>query len=97
MFSICTTILLLAATAAAQEAKEIDRGWFGVGSAKKLLPVDDRSLELLEQARIQPNLTRSVKFNPFDRDPVSQADSDLVNVEWHWRKYPYDDIISQMH
>jgi hypothetical protein len=97
MFSIYTTILLLATTATAQEAKEIDRGWFGVGSAKELLPVDDQSLELLEQARIQPNLTRSVKFDPFDRDPLSEVDSDLVNVEWNWRKYPCADFPSQMH
>lgn len=87
MFSICTTLLLLAATAASQEAKEVDRPWFGVGpTTDNLMASDDQTLKLLEQARNQPNLTQTLYFNPFIRLAVPELSPELRNVDWSWRK-----------
>ncbi|KAH6693943.1 hypothetical protein F5X68DRAFT_228347 [Plectosphaerella plurivora] len=80
-----TTILLLAATAASAELNDVERTWFAVGPNYNMIQVNNQTRSLLDDARTHPNLTRSVKFNPYDTVLESQWNNDIKFVEWEWR------------
>ena len=81
------TILLLAATAASREPiNDVERTWFALGPNHRMIQVNNQTRALLDDARIHPNLTRSVKFNPYDTTIESQWNPDTKFVEWEWRE-----------
>ena len=49
--------------------------------------LDDETDGRLEQALQNPNLTRSVKFKPFDQYEIPEQYDNLKDLEWTWREY----------